>query len=94
MTNNEQTIAMAAWLRGVAIGLATIGDKAFHRRSKKSWLVGAEGTRIFQTADQILSGGAFNPIDVYEMVDAAKRLGFGQPQHQACEAIHQALFGE
>jgi hypothetical protein len=94
MTDHEQTIAMAAWLRGLAVGIAALANKTFYRKVKKSWLAGEEGAQIFATAEQILNGGAFNPLSTYEMTDAAKRLGWGQPHSRTIELIHEALYGE
>ena len=70
----------AQYLLGVAGGLATDRSVAWHTRlrARNRKLVTYLRAEI-HTAHRILhDGGAWSPLEIWAMVDVAKRLGFGE----------------
>lgn len=70
----------AQYLLGVAGGLATDRSVAWHNRLRARNLKLVMDLRAaIHTAHRILhDGGAWSPVEIWAMVDVAKRLGFGE----------------
>lgn len=87
LTDHEKTIAAAAYLQGLAIGLAHNRGKRWHRDTGRSELA---RTRVYGTVDEILRDGcASNPILIYEMRDLAERCGLFEPSRQKAHELVQ-----
>lgn len=90
ITDREKTLMAAAYLHGMARGIASQVTKAFHKRTKGSPL---EQTNVFNVVDELMRDGlASNPIAIYEMKKMADECGFSVPHgHLACQMIQNML---
>lgn len=69
MTATQQTTAAAWYLLGFGDGIRT--------SSSREYLSTIATCRVMLAAKNISDGqGVFNPLDIYDMVEAAKQLGF------------------
>jgi hypothetical protein len=87
-TEHEKSIAAAAYLQGLALGLATARSRRWHQRRQRSMLA---TTRVFGTVAEILNDGcASNPLLIYEMRSLAEQCGLFRPLDEARELIAAA----
>lgn len=89
LSSREQSIAAAAYLRGLAVGLSTHRTKTWHRRVRGSLITESS---IFGTVDNFLwDGRGNNPLIIYEMQELADTLGLRDPHHEACVKVEGGL---
>jgi hypothetical protein len=92
LTDRERSIAMAAYLKGLAVGLAIDRTKTWHRQIRRSSLV---TSTLFAGIDDFLTDGrGHNPLVIYERNKLAEECGATKPHALACEAVGQLLHAE
>ena len=91
LTERERSIAKAAYLKGLAVGLSVDRTKTWHRQVRKSELV---TTPLLAGLDDFLSDGrGFNPLFIYERNNLSDDLCAEYAHADACQAVHDALHG-
>jgi hypothetical protein len=89
LSEREQHIAAAAYLKGLAVGLSIDRSKTWHRQVEGSELA---TTTHFEGLDDFLRDGrGFNPIAIIQRREFAQRCGLRLPHHAACQVVANLL---
>lgn len=71
--SEQDYIAAAGYLIGIRAGLLYDRSPSWQKRCARSWVV---SSHVFDVARLVLAGGAYNPLDAWDMMNAAQKLGY------------------